>query len=378
MNIQKIGQNIASSNIAKSAMKSANTASEKLGGIVGNALEKSKSKDVFSKIANTLEPTGANNAFIPMATLMVATVIAPRVLTAAKRNPDDKEATKDEITEILFRDVQTVLIILFALKSINSIVAAIASKKSGLPMTNKPYQELFQNTDKGLKGISEKAKEFINNPIDKLKKIGRNILDTLHPTDGVRALTNDEFVSKYSGYSSIEEINKMFNEISSQKGNPDKIFDKIMNILINNQQKAIGQQNEQVLARTANRNQEAQKLLDALIDVKKKGLASLQDAKKLNEDVKNLLIDFFKNNENRLVLDAKGLNASLRTGALAFEAAYLGFGLPALNQLRLEKKYLSNEKKNNASTPRAQGPNTTLNSKTVKANEVKIFNKFIK
>ena len=127
MNIQKIINNAASSNFVKTTAKYANTASEKLGSVVSSALEKSPNKDIFSKIANTLEPTGANNAFIPMALLMVGTVIVPRVLTAAKRNPDDKEATKDEIAEILFRDVQTVVIILFAIFIWRGVLIAMKS-----------------------------------------------------------------------------------------------------------------------------------------------------------------------------------------------------------------------------------------------------------
>ena len=94
MNIQKIAQNIASSDFGKMAVKYTNSASEKIGGVLQTALEKSPKKDIFSKIINTIEPTGSNNAFIPMASLMVGTVIVPRVLTAAKRNPDDKEGTK--------------------------------------------------------------------------------------------------------------------------------------------------------------------------------------------------------------------------------------------------------------------------------------------
>ena len=377
MDIQKIGQKIASSQVVKNAAKYANNATTKLGGVIENVLEKSPKKDIYSKIINTLEPTGTNNAFIPMATLMVGTVIVPRVLTAAKRNPDDKEATKDEITEILFRDVQTVLIMLFALKSINSIVAALASKSSGLPMTNKPYLEIFNNKDKGLKGISEKANEFIHNPIDKLKKIATNILDTLHPTEGVITLTNDEFVSNYSGFGNSAQISKMFDKIKDQKGNPDKIFNKVMNILIKKQKIAISQQEDLTRAGFTIANNKAQSILEALIELKEKGLKGLKE-ENLNKDVENLLVHFFQKEDNRLVLDAKGLNAALRTAALAFEAIYLGFGLPALNQKRLEKKYLSNEAKNTLSSAREQASATTINSKTIKANEVKIFNKFIK
>ena len=111
--------------------------------------------------------------------------------------------------------------------------------------------------------------------------------------------------------------------------------------------------------------------------LKEKGLKGLKE-ENLNKDVENLLVHFFQKEDNRLVLDAKGLNAALRTAALAFEATYLGFGLPALNQKRLEKKYLTNEAKNTLSSAREQASATTINSKTIKANEVKIFNKFIK
>ena len=100
--------------------------------------------------------------------------------------------------------------------------------------------------------------------------------------------------------------------------------------------------------------------------------------KKVNKYAEDLLVEFFKNKDNRLVLDAKGLNAILRTGALAFEAAYLGFGLPALNQIRLEKKYLSKDGKKPQTTATASNVNTIINSRAVSENRIKTFNKFIK
>ena len=377
MNIQKIINNAASSNFVKTTAKYANTASEKLGSVVSSALEKSPNKDIFSKIANTLEPTGANNAFIPMALLMVGTVIVPRVLTAAKRNPDDKEATKDEITEILFRDVQTVLIMLFALKSINSLVTGIASKKTGLPLTSKPYLDIFKNKDKGLKGINEKAKEFAQNPIEKFKTVGTNILNTFHPTQGVRALTEEELISEYSGFNSIAEISKMFDKIKDQNGDPDKIFNKVMNILIDNQKQVIEQQKTQKLAGISSKKDKTQEVLNALVELKEKGLKGLNETS-LDKSTENILVNFFQNKENKLVKDANIANTLLRTAAYAFEIIYLGFGLPALNQKRLEKKYLSGDNKTNPSSSRAQNEPSALNSKAIKANEIKIFNKFIK
>lgn len=365
---------ITSSNAYKAVAKKADS----LATTIGKGIDKASAKDSFAKFINNIEPTGGNNAFLGMTTLMLGTVIVPRVLTAAKRNPDDKEATKDEITEILFRDVQTVAIVLFALKAINSIVAGKTSKITGLPMTNKPYQNLFNNNDKGLKGISEKAKEFIHNPVDKLKIIGKNVLDTLHPTDGVRALTNDEFVAKYSNFNSIPEIGKLFEQIKSEGGDVNKTFAKVMDDLIKKQKATMEAEKAKSLAGYAADSKAAQKVLESLETLKEKGLDGLKDDK-LDNIIKEQLVDFFQKEDNALVMSAKKLNAILRTGALAFESAYLGFGLPALNQQRLKKKYLSAEGAQQTQTqPQQSGDKLILTNKNVNDKEVKIYSQFIK
>ena len=110
---------------------------------IGSAVSEGAHADSFKKVIKKLEPSGGNNSFFAMAGLMIFTVLIPRVRTAMKRDPDNKEATKDEIMEILFRDCQTIAIVLFALKIMNSIISGKASKIKGLPMTNKPYQKVF-------------------------------------------------------------------------------------------------------------------------------------------------------------------------------------------------------------------------------------------
>lgn len=382
-------QNLASS-IFTTVSKKLDKASNRIGGAINNALEKSPSKDSFaSRLIKAYEPTGSNNSFLGMATLMISTVIIPRVLTASKRNPDDKEATKDEIKEILFRDVQTVLIILFALKSVNSLVASVASKLNGLPMTSMPHKKLFNTDAKGLKGLKEKGKEILENPLEKGKILLSNIKNTLHPVDGIRALTNEEFIEKYSGHSSIANIKKMFNQIGEENGNPQQVFNKVMDIQIKQQEELLnGSKKVKGLitkaAETANADgtytpemqasiDNAKRILASLKDLKEKGLEGL-DEEKLDTATKNVLTNFFSDKDNRLVMGAKGLNAGLRTGALAFESLYLGFGLPALNQRRLEKKYL--EKESNF-MPQTNGNNPLVN-KNIKAQEIKIYHNFIK
>ena len=70
-----------------------------------------------------------------------------------------------------------------------------------------------------------------------------------------------------------------------------------------------------------------------------------------NKDEISIYVVFDKDGKCNFVDSAKKLNASLRTGALAFEAGYLGFGLPALNKMRLKKEYLDKAPTQTASTP---------------------------
>ena len=100
------------------------------------------------------------------------------------------------------------------------------------------------------------------------------------------------------------------------------------------------------------------------------------------EDVKNqrlakIINFFFSNPDNPLVWSAKKLNAALRTGALAFEATYLGWGLPAINQKRLEHKYLKEHPEENSLAPKDKSSNSLID-KSIKANEINLYGKFIK
>ena len=74
-----------------------------------------------------------------------------------------------------------------------------------------------------------------------------------------------------------------------------------------------------------------------------------------------------------MVKDAKKLDAVLRTIALSIESLFLGFGLPALNQKRLEKKYL----KENPIEIKTPSQNTTLNERHIKAQEIKLYSNFL-
>ena len=380
MAIAKVLQNFSSNVVVPSA--------NKVFSKVGTAFEQSKGKDTFNKL---LEPVGANNKFLTLAGLMVACVITPRIITALKRNPDNKEATKDEIKEILFRDVQSVLVVLFMLKALNAIIAGKITKISGLPMTNKPYEKLFNSS---LKSFGEKFQDFVNHPIDKLKKIGRNILNTLHPTEGVRAKTNNEYVADYSNYP-FKKLPEFFDNITKQNGDSKKVFNKIIkgtieeyeNILHGTTKKGKTYGVDDFIKIGLDKNGVAQTNLElaknnakatieALKELQGKGPEVLSEID--NKAVQSAIENYLKNKDNSLVMQGKGANGWLRLGALAIEASYLGFGIPALNQLRLEKKYLkedNNDLMPNTSTNKYDG---SLISKNIKAHQIKLYHNFIK
>ncbi len=385
MGIEKIGEKIASSGVYQAAGKKFNQFCDTVGPKINNALERHPKADKFLKM---IEPTGANNAFLGMSSLMVGTVIVPRVLTAKKRNPDNKEATKDEIKEILFRDVQTVLIILFFLKAMNSGIAAITTKKKGLPLTNKPFDKLFESQTTGFKGIKDKAGELVSHPIKKAKTVGKNLLNMLHPTKGVIALTNEECTSKYSNFNSMEEIGKMLDEIDCNGGKSDKVFDSIINSLIKQQNIEIENANKASLAANGlgkDAIKEMQKGLEQLEELKqgkiegfKQFIAAVNNGEISKDDFRvKVLLNFFKDGENALVEEALDLNATLRSIALFIEMTYLGFGLPALNEKRLEKKYLKDGAKLQQPEQKSDNYSKLINN-NIKAQEIKLYHNFLK
>ena len=126
-------------NISKIASKAIENAKK----LPTKATEYVQKHPKLSSAIDKFEPNGGDNTFFGLATIMGLFVLVPRIKTALTRNPDNKEETKDEIAEILFRDIQTILIMLFGLKSLNCVIANLSTKLSGIPVVNKPYEKLF-------------------------------------------------------------------------------------------------------------------------------------------------------------------------------------------------------------------------------------------
>lgn len=372
-NINKITSRIAKSNFVTKLPTKVNNVASSLGGKVDSLCNKS---DKFSKALNSIEPTGGDNSWFMMLGLMISMVIGPRTIAAAQRNPDNKEATKDEIAEILFRDIQTVAIMLFALKALNTLISAAAGKISGIPMSNKPFEQVF-NT----KGIKNKAQEFIQTPVEKAKILAKNVWDVINPLGGKNCYTKEQACEKYSGYETIDQIKKMFDTTKKQKGDPDKIFKIVTDSLINDQktQIALFEKQQRACGIPDNRIEAAKNALQNLVDLQNGGYENFRNGTtKIDELTKYKLISFFNDKNNPLAKKVSSLIAWLKSIALGIEIGYLGFGLPFLNQKRLERKYLKTQPKEQLPDTIHEVKNIAIKNVKLKEQEVKLFHNFIK
>ena len=118
MNISKITSNYGAK--AKEALQPAAKYVNKAANSIGSIIEKNK---LAQNVMDKFEAKGGDNSFYSLVTIMLGFVLIPRIKSALQRNPDDKEKTMDEIGEILFRDIQTIAIMLFGLKSMNTMGA---------------------------------------------------------------------------------------------------------------------------------------------------------------------------------------------------------------------------------------------------------------
>lgn len=379
-NIGKISSKIANSSFVTALPKKASNFATSFGAKVDSLCV----KDKFSKAVNALEPTGGDNSWLLMLGLMFTMVVGPRIATAAKRNPDNKEATKDEISEILFRDIQTIAIIMLALKALNALISGAAGKFSGIPMSNKPYEQMF-NT----KGIKNKAIEFAQEPFAKIGTFAKNVWATVNPLGGKMSYTKEQSIEKYSGQGSLEEIKKLFKSTEAQKGNPDKIFNIVTDSLIQEQNDKLLKLKSDALSSAFadgkflddmnKKIEQTSTRLDDLLQLKEAGYENFINGKtQINKSVENLMVSFFKDKNNSLVKKVVNLTAWLKTIAYGIEVGYLGFGLPFLNQKRLEKKYLNTQPKASMPDTMHEIKNAAVKNVKLKEQEVKLFSNFIK
>ena len=251
----------------------------------------STAKNLATKALNSFEFSGCNVSFPMLLGIMGIGVLTPRLLQA--KDKYDRE-------EILRRDLVTCATMCFAEKELQKGFSKLNETKSGFVLASK---------DAGFKNQNALKKLF----------------DYLRPINGVKVMSTDQIISKYSGIDKYKDGIKGFCDfISGQGGNLGKVFSI---------------------------SDDAKNIVNGLLQTEGKTLAnadnatitSVLDKAKDSAEVKKLT-DLFKNKNNPWVTKARTLNARFTAlSVLVLVPVFLGFMLPAINE-RATKKRISEEK----------------------------------
>ena len=251
----------------------------------------STAKNLATKALNSFEFSGCNVSFPMLLGIMGIGVLTPRLLQA--KDKYDRE-------EILRRDLVTCATMCFAEKELQKGFSKLNETKSGFVLASK---------DAGFKNQNAFKKFF----------------DYLRPINGVKVMSTDQIISKYSGIDKYKDGIKGFCDfISGQGGNLGKVFSI---------------------------SDDAKNIVNGLLQTEGKTLAnadnatitSVLDKAKDSAEVKKLT-DLFKNKNNPWVTKARTLNARFTAlSVLVLVPVFLGFMLPAINE-RATKKRISEEK----------------------------------
>lgn len=251
----------------------------------------STAKNLATKALNSFEFSGCNVSFPMLLGIMGVGVIAPRIKQA--KDKYDRE-------EIVRRDLVTCATMCFAEKELQKGFSKLNETKSGFVLASK---------DAGFKN----------------QNVFKKFFDYLRPINGVKVMSTDQIISKYSGIDKYKDGIKGFCDfISGQGGNLGKVFSisddakNIVNGLLQAEGKTI-----------ANADNAA--------------ITSVLDKAKDSAEVKKLT-DLFKEKNNPWVTKARTLNARFTAlSVLVLVPVFLGFMLPAINE-RATKKRINEEK----------------------------------
>lgn len=312
----------------------------------------------LSKFASKIESDWINVARPVFLVLITGFTLIPRVLQSTKRDiqtakdlnqPNDWSETKN----ILRRDVVTIITILSAMKGLSSIMTHSASKKSGLVLTNK----------------------ILPKDMNPLKKF----VEFFNPEGGVKALTPQQNRARLSDFDNGNILYRMFEGVQEEGGSIKKLLEI---------DKAPKDGSEPILYKAAkelfgeeilNKNKiEASDLKDMLTNT--------PDDKK--DALKNLLNILNDKDKNPLLYAADAPNGIFQTISLGLVSAFLGFGLPKINETinkRSEEKKLAKMKEDFKNTPQqttqtatqpSQINTSVLNNMTPE--EEQVFSQFLK
>ncbi len=285
-----------------------------------------------SKVNKFTEGRGMNSGRGAFLALISVCTLVPRFL---------KARDNDERSEILRRDVTTILTITFAMKAIKAGLSKLMAKKSGLPLT--------------YTGIPDDANKF-------KKALG------YFQQKGETAFSAEDIAANYTDINGKETLTRFLNFVDDNKGNVGKVltFDRAKG--------ANGKDGALTLA--------AKKLLGEGFDFTKPGkeiINAIQGKDASNsafEELANVLKDTSTNPISKF---SKGIGAKFETAALLAVVGFLGFGLPKLNEKMTKNKYLLNDGniKDTYKDPNINLPYTKPVYNTFNSNQKMLFQSFL-
>lgn len=277
----------------------------------------------LSKAASSFECKGVDIARPMFYTLITGCTLVPRLIQAAKRDiesskKNDGPVQWDETSNILRRDITTILTILFAMEGMGVAMALFGSKKSGVVLTS----------------------DILNKSDNVFKKI----IKMFNPESNVKVLSKAENTAQMSNFADMDQVLRFFEYNQEKKGDLYKLL--------------------HLDAKSHKENSlyaAAKKVFGDIIDDTKVSVDDLRNkiaaGDYSEQGAKEFLEILNDTSKNPLLGFANKINAIFQTISLGIVTGFLGFGLPKINEIVIRNKYL---KKDYALTPKYADPDVKI------------------
>lgn len=263
------------------------TKTPSFGGALSTLGGKIINNKTLTKFSQGIEFDKFNMSVPVMCLTMFGAVLVPRLKNA--QSDMDRE-------EILRRDVTSVSTIVFGVPALTKIFSKVCEKKTGFVLSSKPKEQ---------------------------RNVLQKVFDYVRPVKGVNVLTSEGLTSRYTNLEGYKDgIYGFFDWVKKDGGDLKKVlsFDK-----------GVKTSTEQILGN-------GKKLADSTHEEIVKAFKSAEGTEKLSGAVKNVL-GAFKDKDNVFVTRAKALNSTFGLISMfVLVPAFLGFGLPLLNEHITKKK----------------------------------------